>query len=382
MTLVLLGQTVAERAFARGRKIILALVAVIVAAVIYQLTNSSAPLNLETVLGWVRGSTPAQIALWPFAVFGRVATAQRLSIDLPIWTLAAIGVDGLLLIIVLWLDADFLESSAANSERMYARRMRARRGQGIVSTSVSASVRLPLLPNLGGVGPLAWRQLTGAARTARTSLIVLGLATLGAAAFIHRSLRTDAFPPVVGVAGWLTLFTTNLLRFDFRGDLEQIDTLKALPLRSWAVVLGELTAPVTILSGLHFLLLIGLCLVEPRHCEEAVSIAILIIPLNLLFSLIENLIFLVFPVREMAVSPGDLQGTGRRMIVLVLKLLGVIAVGTLATAAAMAVYYFVIASLPIASAAAAMVLLGADAALVPLLAWAFVRFDPSVDTPA
>jgi hypothetical protein len=223
--------------------------------------------------------------------------------------------------------------------------------------------------------------LTGAARTARTTLIVLGLATLLSAAFVRRFLQTDALPPVLGIAGWLTLFTTNLLRFDFRGDVEVMDTLKALPLPSWTIVLGEVTAPVTILSSLHFLLLIGLALVEPEHRMMVASVAIVVIPLNLLFSLIENLIFLLFPVRELQVSPGDLQGTGRRMIVLVLKLMGVIVVGGVAFIVAAVVYTFCGRSLALACGSAAAVLLGADAALVPVLGVAFARFDPSVHTP-
>ena len=239
-----------------------------------------------------------------------------------------------------------------------------------------------MLPRMQGVGPLAWRQITGALRSARTTLIVLALATFATAPVIRRFFQTDALPPVLGIAGWLTLFTTNLLRFDFRGDLEQIDTLKALPLRPWTIVLGEVAAPVTILSSLHFLLLLGLAVVQPDDGVMAASAAIVVVPLNLLFSLIENLIFLLFPVREMAVSPGDLQGTGRRMIVLVLKLMGVIVVGGIATVAAGLVYAFTNHSLPIACATAAVALLLADTALVPVLGMAFVKFDPSVDTPA
>jgi hypothetical protein len=382
MTLVLLGQTLAERWFTRGRKWLMAIVIAAVALMLYSATRHGEPLGREAILSWIRGSGPAQVALAPFAVFGQVATARRLTIDLPIWALAAIAVDGVLLMLVLWLDADYLESAAASSERMYARRMRARRGQGILSGALATGIRLPLPPRIGGVGPLAWRQITGAARTARTTLILLGLATLAAAPFVRRFFMTDALAPVLGIAGWLTLFTTNLLRFDFRGDLEQFDTLKALPLRPWAVVLGELAAPVAILSSLHFLLLLGLCVVEPGSRLIAGSAAIVVIPLNLLFSLIENLIFLLFPIREMAVSPGDLQGTGRRMIVLVLKLMGVIVVGGIATAIAAVVYALTDHSLPLACATASVVLLAADAGLVPVLAIAFARFDPSVDTPA
>ena len=382
MTLVLLGQTIAERAFTRGRKILLALVAVAVALAIFGAVHDGSPLTREAILGWIRGSRAAQVALFPLAVFGQVATARRLTVDLPIWVLAAISVDGILLAVVLWLDADYLETAAATSERTYARRMRSRRGQGVSSNTISTGMQIPLLPRTFGVGPLAWRQLTGAVRTARTTLILLGLATLLAAPFIRRFLQTAALPPVLGIAGWLTLFTTNLLRFDFRGDLEQIDTLKALPLSAWTIVLGEVTAPVVILSALHFSLLLGLFIVEPNHRMIALSATIVVIPLNLLFSLIENLIFLLFPVREMAVSPGDLQGTGRRMIVLVLKMMGVLIVGGIATVIGAAVYALTHESLPLGCATAAVVLLAADAGLVPLLSLAFAKFDPSIDTPA
>jgi hypothetical protein len=381
MSLVLIGQTVAERSFSRGRKVVLALVAVGVAIALYSTASHREPLTREAILRWVDASRPARVVLAPFAVFGEVATAKRLGVDLPMWGAAAVGVDVAVLLLVLWLDADYLETAAASSERAYARRARVRRGQGFTSSAVSGSVRLPVLPRLAGTGPLAWRQLTGAARTARTTLIVLGLATLLSAAFVRRFLQTDALPPVLGIAGWLTLFTTNLLRFDFRGDVEVMDTLKALPLPSWTIVLGEVTAPVTILSSLHFLLLIGLALVEPEHRMMVASVAIVVIPLNLLFSLIENLIFLLFPVRELQVSPGDLQGTGRRMIVLVLKLMGVIVVGGVAFIVAAVVYTFCGRSLALACGSAAAVLLGADAALVPVLGVAFARFDPSVHTP-
>ncbi len=381
MTLVLVGQSISERIFSQTRKwLIIAIVAAGIFVFSRQTPHQAAP-TIDSVLAWIRDHRAVQLALLPLSVFGQVATAQSLLIDLPKWAAAGIVVDGILLMIVLWLDADYMETAAATSERLYARRQRARRGQGMTSATLSASLALPPLPRLWGAGPLAWRQLTTALRSARTTLIILCLATLFAAAFVQRFMQIPPLTPVLIMGGWLTLFTTNLLRFDFRGDLDQIDALKALPLASWTIVVGELAAPVTILSMLHLLCLLGLALVDPRQATIAGSVAIVVIPLNCLFSLIENLIFLVFPVRELNVSPGDLQGTGRRMIVLVLKLMGVLVVGGIATTVAAFVYALLGRSLPLACGTAGVVLLGADVALVPLLGWAFVRFDPSVDTP-
>jgi hypothetical protein len=382
MTLVLLGQSLGERFFARGRTLALALIACVVVAILWALNQSQTPITLDSFLALTRASAIARTLLFPFAVFGNLATSRSLIRELPLWTAAALLIDATLVLLVLWLDADYLENSAIASEKLYARRMRARHGQGMTSAKLATGLHLPMPPRLAGAGPLAWRQLTSAARSARTTLLVLGGAMLAAAPFIRRYMHTDPLPPVLAIGGWLTMFTTNLLRFDFRGDLEQMDALKALPLASAAVVAGEVAAPVTILSLLHLLLLTGLWIVQPRLTAIIVSLALIVMPLNLLFSLIENLIFLVFPVRELQLSPGDLQGTGRRMIVLVLKLLGVIVVGTFATIAAMLVYAFDGNALPPACAAAAVVLLGADVALFPVLGLAFRRFDPSVHTPA
>jgi hypothetical protein len=45
------------------------------------------------------------------------------------------------------------------------------------------------------------------------------------------------------VAFWSLLIGPQVLRHDFRNDLQVADILKALPMRGWQVVLGELLAP-------------------------------------------------------------------------------------------------------------------------------------------
>ncbi|MBV8780590.1 MAG: hypothetical protein JO353_04270, partial [Phycisphaerae bacterium] len=119
----------------------------------------------------------------------------------------------------------------------------------------------------------------------------------------------------------------------------------------------------------------------PQHREVVIAAVMLVLPVNFLFALLENYIFLLFPTREMAVSPGDLQGTGRRMVVLVVKMLGVTIAGSIAGIAAALSYAGTGDSLLLACAVAAIVLMLIGIAMMPLLCRAFVRFDPSVDTP-
>ena len=81
-------------------------------------------------------------------------------------------------ILVLKLDADYLEGAAAISQKLYERMQRARKGGGLAlpTSKTAARLRIPRLPWLGGAGPLAWRQLLLAMRTSRLIILIsLGL---------------------------------------------------------------------------------------------------------------------------------------------------------------------------------------------------------------
>ena len=59
------------------------------------------------------------------------------------------------------------------------------------------------------------------------------------------------------VLGMTVAMLTPLLTFDFRGDIDRIDLLKALPLPAWRMALGQLLAPTLLLTAVQ-LLVIGL----------------------------------------------------------------------------------------------------------------------------
>jgi hypothetical protein len=110
--------------------------------------------------------------------------------------------------------------------------------------------------------------------------------------------------------------------------------------------------------------------------------ATLILPINVLLFCGENLVFLLFPHRPAAASPGDLQILGRKFVFLLMKGL-VLMIGAL-IAGCFAALAWVISgkSLLILGIVAWLALAAECAALVPAIAWAYRRFDPSVDTPA
>ena len=99
--------------------------------------------------------------LAPFEVFSHAILAVDVFPDLVGWGVAAAAIDLGLLILVVKLDADYVEGAAAISQKLYERMQRARKGGGVAlpTSKVEARLRIPRLPWLGGAGPLAWRQL-------------------------------------------------------------------------------------------------------------------------------------------------------------------------------------------------------------------------------
>ena len=96
--------------------------------------------------------------------------AERWFPDLVGWGAGALAIDaGACSALVLKLDANYLESAATISQKVYERIRRSKQGGGIAMPvgAGAGRLRLPRLPWLAGAGPVAWRQLLIAIRTSR-----------------------------------------------------------------------------------------------------------------------------------------------------------------------------------------------------------------------
>jgi hypothetical protein len=104
------------------------------------------------------------------------------------------------------------------------------------------------------------------------------------------------------------------------------------------------------------------------------------LPFNFLLFALENLLFLLFPTRLAAATPGDFQTMGRNVLFLLGKVLA-LGVVLLAAGVVGGLAWFLTGS-PWAGAAAAWPVVAASgAALVPFIALAFQAFDVGRDTP-
>jgi hypothetical protein len=386
MAVFLIADTIGARAYNRGRRLVLGLVLALAVLALLGLERGAVEAGWQEALEGLERSRVVQVALTPFGWFVRAFTSEHLWPDLVQWGSLGLGVDLVLLVIVFALDANYLETAAVTSERVYAQIQRMRTGGGAsaaLTASGKARFSLPALPWWGGVGPVAWRQLTAVPRTRGPLVILVSFFAMlvgPAIAFAGDEFRDVPLALIVGpLLVWMTVVLSPFVTYDFRGDLDRMDILKSLPIASWRVAVGQLVAPVVLVTGLQWLALAVSAAATGQADGLYGAAALYLLPLNFLLFAIENLMFLWFPSRAMPSAPGDVQALGRYMVIFLAKML-ILGV-TLSTVA------LVVAGLALASnwatglAAGWVVLAAVAAALVPFVAGAFDRFDVSADTP-
>jgi hypothetical protein len=390
MVMGLVINALGARAYSRRRQLVLAGFAVLVLAALLPLGRDLIRLSPRELLEFVEGSPVVRAVLAPLAWFVDTVTAQSLE-DLLAYGVRGLAVNAVLVALVFLLDADYLEASAAASERVYARIQRMRRGgasAGWYTPGKAGRLSLPSLPWWGGVGPVAWRQLTSAVRSLRG--LTIFLAIIGGALLIVPVVvmvgSDRSSQPAVRVILAVTLGVLSLislpatLTFDFRGDVDRIDVLKTLPIAPWRIVLGQLAASVLLLGLIQLAGLAGIQVLWGGMENVLLGAVFLCWPANFLTLGIDNLLFLWFPTRQVVATPGDFQMMGRQMVLMLTKFL---ALGTAFGTAALAglPVGFLTGSVLAGVAAASVVLVGCAGGLVPLLALAFEQFDVARDTP-
>lgn len=265
---------------------------------------------------------------------------------------------------VLRMEVSFEEASLALAEKRAARRASMKSGDYRFGQSARKARRAPFTLAETGFPEIAflWKNLlsTRAFLNPRTWLYCAG-AVLVASRFVARLGPTEQ--RVASAAGFVALvlgvyvlvFGPLLARLDLRSDLANADILKTYPLSGWRLLLGELLAPMAILSGIIWLtLLTAVCLIQapPSGFPEwlspslrvttALCIAAITPVLVTLQLLVPNAAAIVFPAWFQATRTigGGIELMGQRMI-FVFGQIFLIAVALLPAAGTAAVLIFV-----------------------------------------
>lgn len=376
-SIALVAQFVAAKVFNWTRKLVLAGIIAAAAVALVPLWNSSDVGSLTEFVDYIRQSSLVVALLSPFQLFGNLLTATT-AMDCARFVWPCLLVNLGMFLLVLYLDANFLEASLQFSRRLYRRAQQARRS-GVAFPVGKARFSLPRLPHWRGAGPVAWRQLTNAWRRSKAMLLT-SIAVVVIAALVGGGQLTD------GSAGLMILVIPSVLfvqsfPFDFRSDVDRLERFKAMPIGPLALTIGQLTVPVLILSVIQ-LLLVGIVVIVRRSAPPMMwTVAPFSLPLNILLLALENLLFLLFPSRLTAAMPGDFQFMGRTMLIWIVKLLVIGVVAVIAAMVAGLVFTFSGGSQLAAVATAWVVAISIALGLLPCVAWAYARFDVSRQLP-
>ena len=327
----------------------------------------------------------------PFEVYTHTIFAESWFPGLLTWGAGALAIDLGLLVLILVLDANYLEQAAAISQKVYERMRRARMGGGVAmpASARAGRLRLPQPPRLAGAGPIAWRQMLLAIRTSRHFLIivlVLGGFVVSGGLFLPTGPNGPgalAVPSMgIGMTMYMTLLFTIQLPWAFRGDVDHIDFLKTLPMHPMILTVGELAGGALLLTLIQFLLFAIFTATSPAGARLTLITAAFLPPFNAMLLSLTNLIFLLYPVRPPAAGTFDFQTMGKWMFFLFLQLL--VLLFLLIMPAALGGLAYLVSGYSLAAfGVTTWLMLAAELPpLVMLVAWAFQRFDPSTETPA
>lgn len=202
-------------------------------------------LGAYSYLAALTGTAPLRWLLLPFTV--PLAPLEAGGVE---QFLAALPAALLLLALhLLWVfraKGRFEEAALEASARRAARQARSTTAGSMDTLSPALTQRsLPLADRGPAINAIVWKNLTRLLRSLSPSLL-LAVAVLAAGGLIlgiSRPGGSEAVATIAGTvalswAGVLALFGPQWIRADLRADLNQLDQIRAWPLRGWQVMTG------------------------------------------------------------------------------------------------------------------------------------------------
>jgi hypothetical protein len=223
-----------------------------------------------------------------------------------------------------------LDYSRKIADRMNA--MRANNWQQISKPTKAKKAPFTLQPAGNPFVGLLWKNLIGAGQTlGLRAWLMAAWMTIFSCFFVSMQFKSSGAGLIIGGMAAMTLAFSlligpQMLRCDFRHDLLSADVLKMYPMRGWQIVLGELLAPVVLLTAVQWLLvLIATISVADLGSRYHLSLAlrgsmalgalVLCPMINLVLLMIPNAAVLVFPAWFHAKEPPQgIEVMGQRLI--------------------------------------------------------------------
>jgi len=284
---------------------------------------------------------------------------------------------------------DFRELTLETSADVARRMRRFRSGRNLIS-GAKASKRtlgwkIPWIFGRGPFGAIAWLKLCAIIRKSRGALIFSVLVV----AFLTVMTSTETLgwlgEPLEGaviLSAAATFYLCSGLRFDFRSDLDLMETIKAWPMRPWRIFLATILPEVVLVSVLITLAICLRATILGTFPLELIFVIMCVPVACLLWTSLDNGVFLFAPVRFVPGQDGAMHHTGRAMALVFLRMLlltfslGAVALAAFLSAGLVKLLGGSESSMTTAAVlGGAVVVLGMVSLLIWFGAWALARFD-------
>ena len=382
MGLALLGAVVSAHAYGRIRRGILLVCLLTLGSAIGLEIVEHADHSFLQVAAAFRNNAAVGVLLWPFEAYGELLASQRLFPDVLVWSSVVIGLNLLYLAVLILVDADYQEASLESTRRMQIRGRRGRADVGRNPARVSSgfsSLSFPRWLWMGGAGIIVWRQFVTAWRAARGIILVISVLIMAIALPLLLSSEPLALTHhtmiMLGVVS--VVFIPQMLRLDFRADVDRMAVLKVLPLSPTAIVMGQLIGPTLIASLLQWLILVACAAVQPQWSWGLCVAAAFSLPVNYLIFTVENLAFLWYPHRLPRSGIADFHAFSRHMLLTFVKMMSLVICAGLCGAVGGVVLWLDTTTYTPMFMAMWCACTALTAALLPVICHAYSRYDAS-----
>ena len=282
--------------------------------------------SIVDLLSEFRHSWIGTVILIPYIVFAELFVATSAS-DLALWALVAVVINTALLRAVIALDALTTDRSLAENARLSNRWERIKQGGSFWATEQTEVRSIRRAPILGGLGPIAARQVLNALRNSlRLIVVFIGLAAcIPPVSLALGAPATDAQTLMIIYIFIAFILPRNMV-CDFRGDLSRMEIYKTLPIAPWRICASQLVVQ-TLLAYAIALTIIASALVfdEKVTTQVALLLAAFALPLTFLIYAVENTIHLLFPTKLVAMGRADFEFLGRSIVEFIAKTIFVFA---------------------------------------------------------
>lgn len=308
----------------RGLRWVLSVVAI--AAVVTMIVQAMQILNSEagefafSRLAAAAGETPlGRVVLLPVQWMFAPLQESVFWPTVPVQVLMRLPVIAALVLLVFLLGGAFGEAATERTDRALARRQASLRSGTSASGNWLRRFTIPDLGRWGGIGSVAWMEMTQSLRLLPrfilyTGAIVTVILVLPLVVSGERLEGLAGLGWLAGLTGYADFLMLLQLPVGFLGPQSQRVTLKLLPLPTWRIVLGALAGPMLPLVLTHLLTgaLFGYLLDDQRLNVLWVSLAMLPVAFVLTASI--NLLGLWNIIKPRALQQRDALAAGRAML--------------------------------------------------------------------